>query len=73
MSTGFINICKIKKRILDCKIKRVLEINKHLQDKDKIRIISISMGFQDNMKGYNEIYNAIEEAKKSNVFVRKTC
>ena len=31
------------------------------------------MGFQDNMKGYNEIYNAIEEAKKSNVFVRKTC
>ncbi|MBE5966600.1 MAG: peptidase S8 [Lachnospiraceae bacterium] len=53
-------------------IKRVLEINKHLQDKDKIRVISISMGFQDNMKGYDEVYNAIEEAKKSNVFVVTT-
>ncbi len=31
------------------------------------------MGFQDNMKDYNEIYNAIEEAKKSKVFVRKPC
>jgi hypothetical protein len=57
MSTSFLNICKIKKQIRDCKNKKG----------------SISMGFQDNMKGYNEIYNAIEEAKKSNVFVRKTC
>jgi len=53
-------------------IKRVLEINKHLSDEEKIRVISISRGIDDNSKGIDEVIAAIELAKQSDVFVITT-
>jgi hypothetical protein len=56
------------KGIADC-IDRVLEINHRLADKDKIRVVSISIGFSLNDLGGKVLYDAIERAKKEDVFV----
>lgn len=54
-------------------IERVLEINKSLSEKDKIRVISISRGFADLSKEDEKmVYDAIEQAKKENVLVITT-
>lgn len=53
-------------------IKRVLEINKVLPEDEKIRVISISKGFDEGVKGCNEVKEAIELAKETNVFVVTT-
>ncbi|MEG0468822.1 MAG: S8 family serine peptidase, partial [Longicatena sp.] len=54
-------------------IERVLEINKVLSEKDKIRVISISRGFSDLEKEDEKmVYDAIEKAKKENVLVITT-
>jgi hypothetical protein len=46
-------------------IYRVLEINEHLPEDDKIRVISISRGFSGNDgQGGSAVYEAIEAAKK---------
>lgn len=50
-------------------IERILEINRSLAASDKIRVISISLGFTPDKKGYKEVMAAIENAKKENVFV----
>jgi hypothetical protein len=50
-------------------IERILEINRSLAAPDKIRVISISLGFTPDKKGYKEVMAAIENAKKDNVFV----
>lgn len=50
-------------------IKRVLEINKHLSDTEKIRVISISTGFDSNVKGSDDVFEAIKLATQSGVFV----
>lgn len=50
-------------------INRILEINKSLSKERKIRVISISVGWNEGQKGYKEVMAAVEEAKKQNVFV----
>lgn len=50
-------------------IMRILEINKILPDSEKIRVISISRGYSKGDNGYEEVYKAVEEAKKDGVFV----
>lgn len=50
-------------------IERILAINRSLAAPDKIRVISISLGFSADKKGYKEVMTAIEAAKKENVFV----
>jgi hypothetical protein len=55
----------------DC-ILRILEINKHLPENAKIRVISISRGYNQNDKGYKEITEAIDKANSENVFVITT-
>lgn len=51
-------------------IERILEINKLLPEEEKIRVISISKEFDDLDKAdHKRVFNAIETAKKENVFV----
>jgi len=50
-------------------IDRILEINKGLPDHRKIRVISISVGWDPRQKGYAEITAAVERAKKEGIFV----
>jgi len=53
-------------------IDRVLEINEILADENKIKVISISMGWTRGNKGYNEIISSIKEAQEKGVFVIST-
>lgn len=53
-------------------ILRVLEINKHLPEDEKIRVISISRGYNQNNNGYKELVNAIKKADAENIFVITT-
>lgn len=53
-------------------ILRVLEINKKLSEEDKIRVISISKGYNRLNKGYEELQEAIRKADEDNVFVLTT-
>ncbi|MCX6561286.1 MAG: S8/S53 family peptidase [Candidatus Aminicenantes bacterium] len=50
-------------------IDRVLEINKNLPADRKIRVISISVGWDPRQKGYVEVTAAVERAKKDGIFV----
>ena len=57
--------------IADC-ILRILDINKNLPENEKIRVISISRGYDQTDKGYKEITAAIDKANTENVFVVTT-
>lgn len=48
-------------------IRRVIEINRHLDEGDKIRAVSISRGFTKLENP--DVYDAIEEAKEEGIFV----
>ncbi|MGY0375263.1 S8 family serine peptidase [Clostridium sp. JNZ J1-5] len=50
-------------------IDRILEINKKLPKESKIRVISISAGWIQGQKGYEEIKEAISRAKQEGIFV----
>lgn len=50
-------------------INRILEINQILPDTQKISVISISCGFDPNTLDGRKVFNAIEKAKRKNVFV----
>ncbi|MBZ9686915.1 S8 family serine peptidase [Clostridium estertheticum] len=50
-------------------VDRILEINKTLIEKDKIRVLSISVGWCPNNKGYKEMNQAVERAKEAGIFV----
>lgn len=50
-------------------INRIIEVNDILPDDDKIRVISISLGWDQKQKGYDEVTDAIEKAKEIGVFV----
>ncbi|GAF73964.1 unnamed protein product, partial [marine sediment metagenome] len=50
-------------------VERVLEINKSLPEKRKIRVISMQIGWNENQKGYEEIMNAVEKAKTEGILV----
>ena len=53
-------------------IQRIVEINKTLPASRKIRVISMSIGWAPQSKGYKEITAAVEEAKKDGIFVIST-
>jgi len=50
-------------------INRVLEINELLPEENKIRVISISVAWNEGQKGYTEVTEAVKEAKKQGIFV----
>jgi subtilisin family serine protease len=50
-------------------IRRIIEINTQLPSDRKIRVISISVGWQKDQTGYNEITDAVNEAKAAGIFV----
>jgi hypothetical protein len=50
-------------------IDRILEISKRLPKANRIRVISISVGWAPSQKGYEAVVKAVERAKKEGVFV----
>lgn len=54
-------------------IDRVLEINDSLPQDRKIRVISISVGWDPSQQGYKEVTEAVNRAEKQGVFVISTC
>ncbi len=50
-------------------IDRVLEINNDLPNDKKIRVISISVGWTPDKKGYDEVIAAVNRAKEEGIFV----
>ncbi len=50
-------------------VRRIMEINKLLPQSRKIRVISISVGWVPDSKGYDDISAAVKEAKNAGVFV----
>ncbi len=57
--------------LADC-ILRVLEINRHLPEGEKIRVISISKGYGKQDLGYEALTSAIEQAMEEHIFVLTT-
>ena len=53
-------------------IRRIIEINESLPDEHKIRVLSISVGWGPESKGYEEVMAALTEAKAANIFVLNT-
>lgn len=50
-------------------VRRILEINKQLPEEQKIRVISISVGWSPEQKGYDEMTAAVEEAKSAGLLI----
>lgn len=50
-------------------IERIIEINRTLEQNDKIRVLSISACWYPENKGYKEIKKAVDNAKKEGIFV----
>jgi hypothetical protein len=50
-------------------IDRILEVNKTLPNDKKIRVISISVGWKKDKKGYDEVTAAVNRAKDQGIFV----
>lgn len=50
-------------------IHRLLDINLQLPEKEKIRVISISNGWDPGYPGYDEVIAAVQRAKQEGVFV----
>jgi hypothetical protein len=48
---------------------RILGVQKRLPEGRKIRVISISVGWDRREKGYQEVCDAVERAKKEGIFV----
>lgn len=49
-------------------IERIIEINTQLPDGKKIRVISISLGFNSNTKGFAEVMAAVKKAASENIY-----
>lgn len=50
-------------------IERILEINAQLPEDQKIRVISMSLGFLPEHKGYDAVTKAIEKARTQKIYV----
>jgi hypothetical protein len=50
-------------------VRRILEVNKSLPPGRKIRVLSMSIGWKPDEKGYADIAAAVNEAKKAGIFV----
>lgn len=53
-------------------VRRILEINKTLPSNRKIRVISMSIGWSPDQKGYADITAAVNEANAGGIFVIST-
>lgn len=53
-------------------IERIIEVNKELPKDKKIRIISVSWGFDDGTLGYQEVKAAVKHAEEENIAVFTT-
>jgi len=53
-------------------INKILDINLKLPKPEKIRVISVSVGWMKNSKGYEDVMKAAERAKKDGVFLIST-
>ena len=58
--------------ILADAIYRIMEVNRFLSDEEKIRVISISVGYSSLQEGYDSLQEAISQASKENIFVITT-
>lgn len=54
-------------------IDRILEVNKTLPKEEKIRVISISVGWNKDQKGFKEVDEAVKRAKAEGILVVSTC
>lgn len=50
-------------------LKRIIEINKNAKPEDKIKVVSLSWGFNEGMLGYEEFRSLLKELYDDNVFV----
>jgi hypothetical protein len=50
-------------------VRRIIEINTQLPPDRKIRVLSMSIGWDQSQKGYDEITAAVNEAKAAGIFV----
>jgi hypothetical protein len=50
-------------------VRRILDINQSLPSGQKIRVISMSIGWQSSDKGYADMVTAVNEAKRAGIFV----
>lgn len=50
-------------------VDRILEINETLPADEKIRVISMAIGWSKSQKGYKEITESVEKAKTAGIFV----
>lgn len=50
-------------------IDRILELNKTLPEDEKIKVISISVGWSSKQQGYQEMVEAINRAKEQGIFI----
>ncbi len=68
MVTGFSFDFKYLAKSID----RIIEINKTLPKEKKIRVISMSIGWSKDQKGFNEIDSAVKRAKDEGILVVST-
>jgi len=52
-----------------CSIQRILEVNEQLPPERKIRVISMSIGWGEEVTGYDELMAAVGEAKSTGMLV----
>lgn len=50
-------------------VERIIEVNKTLPEDQKIRVLSMSVGWSPDLKGYNEITEAVKKAVDQGIFV----
>lgn len=50
-------------------VRRIVEINRTLPAEEKIRALSLSVGWRSTEPGYSEMASAVEAAKKDGIFV----
>jgi hypothetical protein len=50
-------------------IRRILGVNQQLPEERRIRVISMAIGWRPDVKGYNEVTSATEEAKAAGMLV----
>jgi subtilisin family serine protease len=62
----FDSLCRAKD------VRRIIEINKSLPEGQKIRVLSMSFGWLPQQKGYQEMVDAVNEAKAAGIFVVST-
>lgn len=68
MVTGFPFDFKYLAKSID----RIIEINKTLPKEKKIRVISMSIGWTEGQKGFNEVDSAVKRAKDEGILVVST-